>query len=312
MSSAKWRSELLSAEEKLEKKDETIASIRSSMDKLRDRNAQLQKQLAEVRRSGNERIEVLKIKLLQTRQTLDARNTELKSQLLQAREAFDARNAELRTLLAEARKNSAGVDTRAIMPLEHNSKESMDAHFADIIDEKPYLILARGVVSMLQKHNVVLDGKSVLDIGIGPGIVLKAILSEYKPTSISGNDFSDAAIKQASERIPEGRFAVHNIYDPQPTNADVVFNTEVLEHLEKPSEALKNILGAVAPGGVAVITAPDGRVDNSRYHINFWSPESWRIFVSSCADGFDCVFDEFQTRDDVRSRNNFALLKRVS
>jgi hypothetical protein len=41
----------------------------------------------------------------------------------------------------------------------------------------------------------------------------------------------------------------------------------------------------LANEGVLVVTVPDGRNDTFLGHINFWSPESWKIFIEAqCKD----------------------------
>ncbi len=345
-----WRAELFAAEKKIETKDKTIAAAREAADKLRERHRSLAAALAAsrskikslvsgrdelvakltaTRDTGNMRITGLKASLTDAQ----IRNQELKQYLRMrigkastrieqitdklenvktAREILSARNEKLERLLAEMRKTTIGFDSREIYPKEHNTKEAMDTYFASIEDEEPYLTLAGSVKTMLDNNDVVLNDKAVLDIGVGPGIVLNAILEGTSPASVAGNDFSAVAIEQARKRMPDGHFEIHDIYDPQPAQADVVLSTEVLEHLERPADALRNILDAVAPGGLAVLTVPDGRVDTSRYHINFWSPESWRVFITKHGEGFNFLLDEFQTKQDVRSRINFALLRRLS
>ena len=74
---------------------------------------------------------------------------------------------------------------------------------------------------------------------------------------------------------------------------DVIFCTEVLEHLVDPAAALRKLLRCLKPSGVLILTVPDGRIDQhpagairsdgSAYwgHINFWSPESWTLFINA-------------------------------
>lgn len=72
---------------------------------------------------------------------------------------------------------------------------------------------------------------------------------------------------------------------------DVIFCTEVLEHMANPTEALLSMFQHLSDTGVLVLTVPDGRQDHhsagriredgSAYwgHVNFWSPESWPCFL---------------------------------
>ncbi|MCK4934746.1 MAG: methyltransferase domain-containing protein [Simkaniaceae bacterium] len=68
-----------------------------------------------------------------------------------------------------------------------------------------------------------------------------------------------------------------------PELADVIFCTEVLEHLQHPESAITHLLTLKKDAGVLILTVPNGRIDSSAQHINFWSPESWKIFLQKSA-----------------------------
>ena len=68
---------------------------------------------------------------------------------------------------------------------------------------------------------------------------------------------------------------------------DLVLATEVLEHLRRPAEALMALRVLCAPGGRVVITVPDGARDDWEGHVNFWSEDELRVFLSSAGSG--CV-----------------------
>jgi 2-polyprenyl-3-methyl-5-hydroxy-6-metoxy-1,4-benzoquinol methylase len=89
-----------------------------------------------------------------------------------------------------------------------------------------------------------------------------------------------------------------------PNRYDVIFCTEVLEHLEKPHVALANLVAALNPGGILVLTVPDGRQDTINEHLNFWSPEGWRAFLIR-----ECPQAELATRKLLNGPYNFALLR---
>jgi 2-polyprenyl-3-methyl-5-hydroxy-6-metoxy-1,4-benzoquinol methylase len=94
-----------------------------------------------------------------------------------------------------------------------------------------------------------------------------------------GYDFSGEAIQASTIKFPEIRFVRHDIYNPIDSKFDVIFCTEVLEHLLSPDVALTNLKTALNAGGILIITVPNGRLDTLNEHINFWSPESWREYL---------------------------------
>jgi len=77
-----------------------------------------------------------------------------------------------------------------------------------------------------------------------------------------------------------------------------------LEHLLYPARALKQILGILEPSGMVLLTVPNGRIDNFGGHINFWSPESWKVFLEEFGNLY-----EIETGLMEENRAIFALIK---
>lgn len=193
---------------------------------------------------------------------------------------------------------------------QHNTKEAMDAFFEVIDNVDPYLKFAQALKSVLDEHGIDTTSRTVLDWGTGPGIVLHHIVRDSPPRRIVGHDTSEVALAKARELMPDGHFLVADIYQPVSDQYDVVLCTEVLEHLENPAAALQNLLAARAPSGVLIVTVPDGRIDYSRYHINFWSPESWKLFVQAhLPASVRATFGTFRLSESTVHRNNYAVIR---
>lgn len=204
------------------------------------------------------------------------------------------------------------IDKRDILPIEHNTAQTMDVFFAKEESDTPYEEFAVALAKFMGQKGLDITGKSILDVGVGPGTMLAALIKNQSPASIRGLDFSAVAVERARARMPEGSFEVASIYEPIEERADLVLCTEVLEHLEEPELAIRNVLSAIAPGGVAVLTVPDGRVDYSLYHINFWSPESWDAFVRGNAENLRYETGRFRVRETSSYANNVAVVHRPS
>lgn len=197
-----------------------------------------------------------------------------------------------------------------IDPIAHNTAAAMDEFFDSIENEEVYSSFGRALRTILDQHGESAAGKTVLDWGTGPGIVLNEILRGSEPKSVTGYDFSNAALSHARKLLPQGRFEIRDIYEQEPDRFEFVLCTEVLEHLEHPEVALRNLFQATGPGGTLILTVPDGRIDYSRLHINFWSPESWRLFLKkTLPDSTHIVSGTFQPISDRVGRNNFAIIK---
>ena len=226
------------------------------------------------------------------------------------------RNASLKDTVSSLREKvrSSRVDTREVDPLSHNSAEVMDSFFDGESERAesstPYIEFASALRTALKAHGLELEGKNIFDAGLGNGEMLRALTEGVQYRSISGMDFSKVGVERARTILPDGEFEVGDLMEPIDGEHEVVVCTEVLEHIPRADTALTHVLQAIAPGGVAILTVPDGRVDYSRFHINFWSPESWRTFVTQAAEGLDCTFDTFRVRPTALYEQNLAIVRK--
>ncbi len=103
-------------------------------------------------------------------------------------------------------------------------------------------------------------GKSqlrALEIGCGDGYFSGHLIR--LGCSVCGVDLSPVAVARAAEMYPQGSFRVHDLAQPLPFDADafdLVWCSEVLEHLFAPLETAKEIARVLKPGGVLLVTVP--------------------------------------------------------
>ncbi|MBU1322451.1 class I SAM-dependent methyltransferase [Patescibacteria group bacterium] len=84
---------------------------------------------------------------------------------------------------------------------------------------------------------------SVLDAGCGEGFTLNQFRLNRLGRQLAGIDASTAAVALAKKLHPHFKYAIGNIYHlPYPANSfDLVVCTEVLEHLQTPQQAIREI-----------------------------------------------------------------------
>jgi len=263
--------------------------LSATLDKLRDKDDRLQKQIA------------YRDKLLSQIESLKASNARQKEKI--------SSQIEYQKLLLGRIENLKGYQHAGIDTIEHNSKAGMDMFFEKISNAQPYTEFGKSLRALIDKLDISLDGISIADVGVGPGIALSALLKNSYPSSVHGFDFSQVALSYARQEIENGVFTCHDIYVPLEQKFDVVLCTEVLEHLENPNLAYKNLQQAVKEGGCLLIAVPNGRMDRSAYHINFWSPESWETFIREGCDLDSWEVGAFTSSEDRIDNNNFALIK---
>ncbi|MCD0449278.1 class I SAM-dependent methyltransferase [Actinocorallia sp. API 0066] len=104
-----------------------------------------------------------------------------------------------------------------------------------------------------------LDGPPlrVLDVGCGDGAATGALIARHPGHSVVGTDWSMMALRRARERgVPVVRAGT----DALPVadgSVDVVFMSELIEHLVDTDAALEEIHRALKPGGTLLISTPN-------------------------------------------------------
>jgi len=98
----------------------------------------------------------------------------------------------------------------------------------------------RTVISVLKP----IDVKKVLDVGCGEGFTLNKFQEEGIGEKLTGIDYSDDALELGAKIYPQLELKKGDIYDIKEKNNsyDLVIATEVLEHLEYPEKALKELI----------------------------------------------------------------------
>lgn len=86
--------------------------------------------------------------------------------------------------------------------------------------------------------------KSILDVGCGEGITLDNFRKKKIGEKLYGIDYSDEALKIGRKIYPYLNLKKGDIYDIKEKNNsfDLVMATEVLEHLDNPQKALKELI----------------------------------------------------------------------
>ncbi len=101
------------------------------------------------------------------------------------------------------------------------------------------------------------DGcRSILDVGCGSGMNSKALAA--KGHHVSGVDLSEAAIEQYRSYGFEGRAEdIEAGLDYPDSSFDVVFCSEVIEHMTSPEILVSKMKRVLKPGGWLVLSTPN-------------------------------------------------------
>lgn len=125
-------------------------------------------------------------------------------------------------------------------------------------------------------------GKSIIEFGCAYGAAA-VVLKEYG-LKVTATDISRLAVKRAKKIHPLINFKTHDIQKPlKGEKFDYAMAFDVLEHLEKPEVAIKNVYKALKKGGVAIFSTQndyDYKVQDPT-HI---SVKNWREWKKICED----------------------------
>lgn len=140
-----------------------------------------------------------------------------------------------------------------------------------------------------------LDGiESVLDVGCGEGFTLEMLRKQKIGKKLVGIEYLDTAIKIGKKVHPKIEFKQGTIYELpyKDKTFDLVICTEVLEHLEEPEKALKELVRVSKK--YCVISVPNepffmsanflrgknfSRWGNDIEHIQHWTAIGFKRFV---------------------------------
>lgn len=111
-------------------------------------------------------------------------------------------------------------------------------------------------------------GMRLLDCGCGSGSITRGIARIVAPGEVVGIDIAASEIDHARtgalrEKVTNARFEVGNLYELAFPDAsfDAIFCHNVLEHLNEPSNALREMRRVLKPGGVIGVRDADNGGD---------------------------------------------------
>jgi SAM-dependent methyltransferase len=111
----------------------------------------------------------------------------------------------------------------------------------------------------------------LIEFGSGQGELSSEIATRHPELELVGVDLSATGIAIARAKVPRARFFQRDLTQPLPDEyrgwATHAICSEVLEHLDDPLTALRNLRACLAPGGSLVITVPGGPMSAFDRHI---------------------------------------------
>ncbi len=107
-------------------------------------------------------------------------------------------------------------------------------------------------------------GDDVLDVGCGPGTITVGLASLVAPGVVTGVDISETVVdvarrEAATSSAGNVRFVVEDVYDLgfEDSSFDVVHAHQVLQHLSRPVDALRQMRRVLREGGLLAVRDGD-------------------------------------------------------
>lgn len=122
----------------------------------------------------------------------------------------------------------------------------------------------------------------LLEIGSGTGDFSRELSERHPLIELVGIDLSETGVELARQKVPNGAFFQQDLTAPMALPerysgwATHAVCSEVLEHLDDPISALRNVRACLAKGARLVITVPAGPMSAFDRHIghrNHFTPE---------------------------------------
>ncbi len=125
-------------------------------------------------------------------------------------------------------------------------------------------------------------GRRFLDVGCNIGCAVEA--ARWNGFAATGLELDDAAVAVAREHFPRNEFVAGTLDSLSPgLTFDLVYCSEVIEHVPDVGHFVRQLAAAVAPGGVLLLTTPDSGHRQVRDDVMRWDtlrpPEHLTLFT---------------------------------
>ena len=152
------------------------------------------------------------------------------------------------------------------------------------------------LISICGEKGVDFGDRRILDSGTCTGYLLRVLGKSFPGCRLAGCDMQDMFVNLASSLVPCAEIFKGNVMEMKTADPyDIIFCTEVLEHIADTETPIPTILNLLTATGTLILTVPNGRYDTSPAgqqfddgvshtgHVNFWGEESWGYYIRRLA-----------------------------
>lgn len=163
---------------------------------------------------------------------------------------------------------------------------SGDEGFSETENHAMYAAAAAAMLESVRETGMSLAGKTVLDIGCGPGFYA-GVMDEEGVSDYTGVDLTSVLFPQLEARFPEYRFivanaATENLAQKLQRRFDVILLLDVIQNIvtqEKFDALMANVKSLLDDRGICLIAPIMPETKKHMYYMHFWSlPDLQRNF----------------------------------
>ena len=157
-----------------------------------------------------------------------------------------------------------------------SARDDWDRHwgeYSQAAQQNPAQEYRRRVMFSLLRLDNSGTGVRLLDIGSGQGDMAAAVRAAFPRAEIVGLELSQSGVEISRQKVPDARFVQCNLLEqvapPQELRgwATHAVCSEVIEHVDDPSQLLRSARQYMGPGCRLVVTAPGGPMSAFDKHI---------------------------------------------
>jgi 2-polyprenyl-3-methyl-5-hydroxy-6-metoxy-1,4-benzoquinol methylase len=130
--------------------------------------------------------------------------------------------------------------------------------------------------------------KQVLDLGCGTGFGTYVLAAKTQADTVVGIDLDEHAVKWGQTRYPRANLTIRRQdvgapeLDSHQDSFDLVFCSNVMEHVSDYNAVLKRVHGLLRPGGLYFqVTPSSGHSRGNKYHITNMTVPVWQHVLQS-------------------------------
>ena len=168
-------------------------------------------------------------------------------------------------------------------------EQSAEAYAGKFMDYAPYRRRVQAFAALLKA------GDRVLDLGCGPGNVLKQVVESVGSLSVTGVDLSAAMLRLARENVPSGRFILQDLRDLRMADGDqydaVILSFCIVHLSHAEAEALlRKATALLKEGGLLYLSFMEGKA--AGYESTSFSKETF-YFNYHSSEEMGCQLDAY-------------------